>query len=95
MDGTAVVLTTAHRGVFIGTCKGDPSKEWATLTQARNFIYWSSDTGGIGGLAAEKPGRDSRLGSIMPEIRLYDITGIMVMTPEAHTAAMEWPVWRG
>ena len=55
VTGKPVLVTTEFRGVFFGYIK---SRDGATviLTNARNCLYWSAQTGGFGGLAI----RDAR-----------------------------------
>ena len=52
-----VIVTTEHRGVFFGWAqpKELSIKEKIFLVRLRNVIYWSSETGGFLGLAANGP----------------------------------------
>lgn len=82
-----VLVTTAHRGVFFGNLVGKASKEELTLKNARNCIYWSSDCGGFLGLVSKGPTKDCRIGALVPEITLYDITSV---TPVPDNSAKVW-----
>lgn len=80
----AVLITTEFRGVFFGFIKNDknlPSE--IVLTKARNCIYWSSDCGGFMGLASKGPTSSCRIGAKVEEIKLYKITSVTPVTPEA------------
>ena len=85
---TPVIVTTEHRGVFFGYLNGEaPTKEKATITEARNCIYWDADTKGFMGLAVDGPGSKCRVGPAAPSVTLYGITGVVTCTPEA---AAKW-----
>jgi len=81
----AVLVTTAHRGVFFGYLTGKVDKT-VTLKNARNCIYWSSDVRGFIGLAATGPSNLCRIGP-RADIELNDVTSIVAVTPEA---AAKW-----
>jgi hypothetical protein len=85
-NGRYVLVTTAHRGVFGGFLVGEPAKEKVTLTKARNCLYWSSDVRGFVGLAEKGPTAGCRVGPAAPELTLFDITAVIVCTPEAAQA---------
>ena len=86
----AVVVTTAHRGVFFGYAT-DTSGETIRLRAGRNCIYWSSDIKGFVGLAATGPSTDCRVGPAA-DMELRDITCVLECTPEA-VAAWEAAPW--
>ena len=75
--------TTEHRGVFFGHLVGKYIKVEVTLKNARNCIYWASDCGGFLGLAANGPTKDCRIGTMVPEITLYDLTSCTPVTDKA------------
>lgn len=88
MEKRAVLVTTEFRGVFFGYVKDDKSLPGEiTITQARNCIYWSSDCGGFLGLAANGPTSGCRIGTEVPELRLFKITSV---TPVSGEAAKKW-----
>lgn len=92
MDKRPVVVTTEFRGVFFGYVENDseaPAK--IELSDSRMCVYWSQQTRGVLGLAAQGPNSDSRVGPKVPKITLWKITGIFDCTPEA---AEKWELGR-
>lgn len=86
----AVLVTTAHRGVFFGyATKADG--ETIALTNARNCVYWSADVKGFLGLAASGPSASCKIGP-RADIVLRNITAVADVTPEA-TAKWELSPW--
>lgn len=79
--GLAVLVTTAHRGVFFGYTH-DPDAEILELKSARNCVYWTADVHGFLGLAADGPSPTCRIGP-RADIRLRDITSVSSVTPAA------------
>lgn len=77
----AVVVTTAHRGVFFGYAD-DSSGETIALERARLCVYWSSDVRGFMGLAAHGPTSGCRIGPAA-DIEVRDVTSVVACTPEA------------
>lgn len=77
----AVIVTTAHRGVFFGYAI-DIAGEQIALTHARLCVYWSADMQGFMGLAAKGPSSGCRIGP-PADIVLRDITAVLAVTPEA------------
>ncbi|MGI0012342.1 MAG: DUF6948 domain-containing protein [Nitrososphaera sp.] len=77
----AVVVTTAHRGVFFGYAT-KTSGQTINLRAARNCIYWPASVKGFLGLAAHGPLNGSRVGPAA-DIELRDITCVAVCTQEA------------
>lgn len=86
----AVLVTTAHRGVFFGYAD-DTDGETITLRRARLCVYWSADVRGFMGLAATGPTKTCRIGP-PADITLRAITAVAEVTPEA-TAAWESAPW--
>lgn len=87
----AVLVTTAHRGVFFGYAK-DTDGETIALTRARLCIYWSADVKGFMGLAATGPSTSCRIGP-PADITLRAITAVAEVTPEA-VEAWERQPWQ-
>lgn len=84
MKNKAVLVTTEFRGVFFGYVKDDSKlPDEITLTRVRNCIYWSSDLGGFLGLSAQGPNGNCKIGTEVPELRLFKITAIAPVTDEA------------
>jgi hypothetical protein len=82
----AVLVTTAHRGVFYGHLSGKPAKESVRLMRARNCLYWSADVGGFLGLAACGPSKSCKLGAWADAVTLYDVTSISECSETASAA---------
>ena len=80
----AVLVTTAHRGVFFGYAT-DTGGATIDLRAARNCISWSSDVKGFLGLAATGPTKNCRIGP-SADINLRDITSVVECTVEAASA---------
>ena len=80
----AVIVTTEHRGVFFGFVKDDkkaPSE--ITITEMRNVIYWPKEVDGVFGLASNGPNKDTKLGARIKEIKLYKVTSVFEVEPDA------------
>lgn len=79
----AVLVTTAHRGVFMGYAKetGGPTIK---LNRARLCISWSSDLRGFMGLASHGPSSSCRIGPAA-DIELRDITSVVEVSSEAES----------
>jgi hypothetical protein len=80
----AVLVTTAHRGVFFGYTS-DIDGETIHLRAARRWIYWSADVHGFMGLAATGPTSQCRIGPAA-DIVLRNITAVVAVTPAAVAA---------
>jgi hypothetical protein len=86
----AVLVTTAHRGVFFGYAKETGGKT-IKLRAARNCIYWPAEQKGFLGLASTGPVSGSRVGPAA-DLELRDITAVAECTLSAVTAweTMPW-----
>jgi hypothetical protein len=89
-DERAVLVTTAHRGVFFGYTTNTDG-ETIKLRAARNCIYWPASNTGFLGLAAEGPHAGAKIGPAA-DIELRAITCVAVCTPVA-IAAWERAPW--
>ena len=87
----AVLVTTAHRGVFFGYATNTDGQT-IKLRRARNCIYWSRDIKGFIGLASSGPSPSCRIGPAA-DIELRDITSVSEVTPEA-VAKWEAAPWQ-
>lgn len=87
----AVLVTTAHKGVFFGYAD-DTSGNVITLRSARNCIYWPTGNKGFLGLASTGPIDGARVGPAA-DIELRDITCVAECTPTA-VEAWEKAPWR-
>lgn len=81
----AVLVTTAHRGVFFGYAR-ETAGESIKLRAARVCVYWSADLRGFMGLAATGPGPGCRIGPAA-DIELREITSVTEVTA---AAAEKW-----
>lgn len=81
MTDRAVVVTTAHRGVFFGYPEGETSGQTIKLKRARNCVYWRGIKGFMA-LAESGPTNDCRIGPAA-DIELRDITCVAECTPAA------------
>lgn len=80
-EAMAVLVTTAHRGVFFGyATKVDG--ETIKLKRARLCVYWSSELHGFMGLASNGPSSSCKIGPAA-DIELRNITAVATVTPEA------------
>jgi uncharacterized protein DUF6948 len=77
----AVIVTTAHRGVFFGYADKTDG-ETIDLKRARLCVYWSNDIRGFMGLAAVGPSGSCRIGPAA-DITLRAITSVVAVSPEA------------
>lgn len=89
----AIVVTTAHRGVFFGysnvtDVNGDKT---IRLERARMCVYWSADCKGVVGLAANGPTKGCRIGPAAPAITLKDVTAVMECSDSAMRAWEDQP----
>jgi hypothetical protein len=79
----AVLVTTAHRGVFFGYATNTDG-ETIALRRARLCLYWSRDVKGFMGLASEGPSAGCRVGP-PADITLRNITAVVTVDPDAVT----------
>lgn len=86
----AVVVTTAHKGVFFGYATKTDGVT-IKLRAARNCLYWPTGNKGFLGLASEGPMSGSRVGP-SADIELREITCVAECSKEA-VAAWEKAPW--
>jgi hypothetical protein len=79
----AVLVTTAHRGVFFGYAS-ETSGATIKMRAARLCVYWTTDLRGFMGLASMGPSKGCRVGP-PADIELRDITSVVECSPEAVT----------
>ena len=82
-EGTPVVVTTAHRGVFFGFLAGHRDGKTVELTGAQMCVYWSSDVQGVLGLASSGPSRSCKVTRPVPRLTLQDVTAVVDVSGEA------------
>ena len=77
-----VIVTTSHRGVFFGY--GIPSDApTIRIERARMVVYWSADTKGVLGLAANGPSAACKIGPQVRAITLLGVTSVIEVSEEA------------
>ncbi len=81
----AVLVTTAHRGVFFGYATKTDG-DVINLRAARNCIYWTAAEKGFLGLASGGPGSGCKIGPAA-DIELRNITCVAEVTD---AAAKRW-----
>jgi hypothetical protein len=87
----AVLITTAHRGVFFGYAQ-DTDGETIKLRAARCCVYWSADVKGFLGLASLGPSANCRIGP-PADLTLRNITAVAEVTSDA-AAKWEAAPWK-
>lgn len=87
-----LVITTAHKGVFFGYGVPTDSKT-IRLEQCRMCVYWSSETKGVVGLAADGPQKGSRITPAAPAATIQDVTSCMEAS-ETAVRAWEKGIWK-
>lgn len=94
VEEIAVVVTTAHRGVFFGLLPADADFTSPTLRlrNCRMCVKWPEGNHSVVGLAAWGPVPGARVSPAAPAITLHSITGIMECSVEA-IAAWESEPW--
>ena len=95
MKKKAIIVTTAHRGVFFGyvSPKLDLTKKTITLKNARLCVYWCASVKGFMGLGVTGPLEGSRIGPRTPKIILQDVTSVIEPTKQA-IKAWESDLWK-
>jgi len=76
-----VVVVTQGNAIFCGWTT-DADGEIIKLRAARQAVYYSPDTHGLLGLAANGPGKDSRIGP-PANITVRNATHVIECSPEA------------
>lgn len=87
----AVIVTTAHRGVFFGYADATDG-ETIALKRARLCVYWTADLRGFMGLASHGPSSGCKVGHAA-DITLRAVTSVVEVSPEA-VAKWESAPWR-
>jgi len=82
MEQDFVVVTTDKRGVFAGYYV-EGADRVVELRDGQNCLYWSAETRGVLGLAANGPAAGSRIGPPVSRLMLTGVTSISIATAEA------------
>lgn len=86
----AVLVTTAHRGVFFGYAT-QTDGETIRLRAGRLCVYWIPDLHGFMGLASHGPRKGCRIGPAT-DIELRAVTSVSEVSAEA-AAKFEEGMW--
>lgn len=81
MSERPVLVTTKHRGVFMGYA-AEVDGETINLKRARLCVYWTSDLRGFMGLATHGPGKGCKIGP-PADMQLRDITAVVEVSADA------------
>lgn len=82
-----VVVTTAHRGIFVGYTDEAGNTDTITLAKARMVVYYPQETRGVVGIAARGTPQGSRVTEPADRITLRSVTAVMDAT---EVAAKSW-----
>lgn len=77
-----VLVTTAHRGVFVGHTSDAGDAETIELTQARMIVRWTG-TKGVLGIASGGVNRNCRVTDPVDRIVLRSVTAVIDATVDA------------
>ena len=77
-----VVVCTDKRGVVFGATT-NPHARPIVLQDARMCLYWTSDVGGVFGLADIGPTSGCKISAVVPSITLEGITAVFGMEDKA------------
>lgn len=86
-----MVVTTAHRGVFVGKTM-DPGADPIVLTHCRMIVYWDASSHGVLGVAARPIGPQSRVSPAVERAVLRNVTGVFEASDKA-AASWEDEPW--
>ena len=75
-----VLVTTVHRGLFVGVLDGDDSAKTIALRRCRNVIYFAPPHGFLG-VAAGHNLEACKFGAVAPRVVLQDVTSIADCAP--------------
>ena len=81
-----VVVTSTTRDVIYGEATGDAVDGKIILRNARRVMYWSAETGGLGGLSTRGPGAGSKIGPVQPRVQITSVASVADCEPAAVTA---------
>lgn len=94
MKTIPVLVTTEYRGVFFGQLDEKVYNDRPTvveLSEARNVIYWSSETNGFLGLTSKGPAEGSRVSAVAGgPIIVHKVTSITKCSPVAAEKFQTW-----
>lgn len=82
-EGSFFIVLTEFKEIFAGWSKSDPNADIIVLNNVRQVIYYSSDTKGLLGLAANGPGKESRISSECPQMIIRRPVNVLLASPAA------------
>ena len=85
-----VVVCTEYRGVFAGYATNTDSDP-IVLSDAQMCVYWSQDTRGVMGLAADGPTSSCKITKPVPKMKAYKVTAVLDTTDDAEKAWQKCP----
>lgn len=86
-----VLVCTDKRGVVFGYTTNHEARPMK-LTDARMCLYWSSDVGGVFGLAEKGPTKDCKISAAAPALTLEGVTAVFEVDDAAVKAWAKAPV---
>ena len=92
MRKRAVLVTTDKRGMFFGYTAEPGDSTTITLEKARMIVYWSAETKGLLGLAANGPAAGSCVTPAAPKLTLQGVEAVGECT-KAAVKAIEAAPW--
>jgi len=88
---TPVIVCTDKCGVVFGYTTNYHGDQ-ITLTQARMCLYWSTEVGGVFGLAEKGPTKNCKISATAPSLMLNGITAVFAVDDVAEKAWLHAPV---
>lgn len=87
MTKTKVIITTAHRGVFVGDVADTtlPDSKTVKMENMRCVIYWGTARG-LWQLCQSGPSDKTKLSDACPRCQIGDVTGVFELTASAREA---------
>lgn len=86
-----VVVTTDKKGVFAGYIDKLTENTTLRLEDAQMCVYWTPETKGVLGLAANGPGKGCKIGPPVPAITLHGVHAVMETSAKAEEAWTSQP----
>ena len=87
MESKFVLVTTEHKGVFVGYGPTTPdAKKNITITGAKMVVYWPEACHGVMGLAADGPKKGARIGPAVKSLALTGVTAVVECSLAAEKA---------
>jgi len=81
--GLYLIILTEFKEIFAGWSTDNPEGDIIKLAQARQVVYYSADTKGLLGLAANGPGKDSRVSNECPQVVVRKPVNVLLASDAA------------